>query len=304
MATELTYTDDDLRVAVARSANWHEVMRALGLPTTSAGKIRIVRRQVEQLGLDTSHFRGKRRWTDSQLRQAVIGCHTWNDVLTALGLTPGDSDARTRVKAQAIRLGLDISHLGRSRPDGSPPAMKPALRHLRDAGSALAATWFALCGCPVSWPLEPAIYDLIAVTPTGLQRVQVKTTTQLTKDGWLVSVGRRPYSPGNRVSAIPYDPDDIDLFFIVDGDLTMYVIPSRVLAGRVRILLRSYAAYIVGNAAGYLRDRAVQSGNPRPPFPMTRTSSTARLHEIHRRERRRPMGSSVSSGVTSRPFFA
>jgi hypothetical protein len=256
MTPERAYTDDDLRAVVPKSANWHEVMRALGLPTTSAGRIRAVRRHVDNLGLDTSHFRGKRRWTDAQLRQAIIGCHAWNDVLAFLGLTPGDSDARTRVKAQAIRLGLDISHLGRPRPEGNPSAMRPILGHLRDAGSALAASWFALCGCLVSWPLEPAIYDLIVTTPAGLQRVQVKTTTGMTKDGWSVTVGRRPYSPGNRVSAIPYDPDDLDLFFIVDGDMTMYVIPSRVLAGRVRVLLRSYTEYIVGNAAGYLSGHA------------------------------------------------
>ena len=48
------------------------------------------------------------------------------------------------------------------------------------------------------------------------------------------------------------DPDEIDLFFIVDGDMTMYLIPSRAIAGRVRILLRTYQKYIVGNASGLL----------------------------------------------------
>ena len=32
----------------------------------------------------------------------------------------------------------------------------------------------------------------------------------------------------------------------------MYLIPSRVIAGRVIILLRTYAKYIVGNAAGLM----------------------------------------------------
>jgi hypothetical protein len=44
----------------------------------------------------------------------------------------------------------------------------------------------------------------------------------------------------------------IDWLFIVDGDLTMYLIPSRVMAGRVAILLRTYADYIVGSAAGFM----------------------------------------------------
>jgi len=33
----------------------------------------------------------------------------------------------------------------------------------------------------------------------------------------------------------PYDHEEIELFFIVDGDLNFYLIPSLVLAGRVAI---------------------------------------------------------------------
>ena len=96
----------------------------------------------------------------------------------------------------------------------------------------------------------PGPYDLLVSAPDGIQRVQVKTTTLNTKDGWMVQVARRPYSMGNNALPIPYDPDEIDLFFIVDGDLTMYVIPMIAVAGRMRILLRSYKKYIVGNASG------------------------------------------------------
>lgn len=64
-----------------------------------------------------------------------------------------------------------------------------------------------------------------------------------------MQVGRRPYSVGNRGPLVPSDPDLIDLFFILDGDLTMYVIPSRVIAGRVAILLNNYSEYVVGSAA-------------------------------------------------------
>lgn len=88
--------------------------------------------------------------------------------------------------------------------------------------------------------------------PDGLKRVQVKTTTFRSKDGWLVQIGRRPYSIGNNALLVPYDPEIIELFFIVDGDLAIYLIPSRVIAGRVQILLRTYSKYIVGNAAGLM----------------------------------------------------
>ncbi|HEY6315703.1 MAG TPA: hypothetical protein VIY52_33510 [Streptosporangiaceae bacterium] len=38
----------------------------------------------------------------------------------------------------------------------------------------------------------------------------------------------------------------------MDGDLTIYLIPSKIIAGRVAILLRTYTKYIVGNAAGLM----------------------------------------------------
>jgi len=42
----------------------------------------------------------------------------------------------------------------------------------------------------------------------------------------------------------------VDFFFVLDGDLNIYLIPARVIAGRVTIVLRSYSRYITGNAAG------------------------------------------------------
>ena len=86
----------------------------------------------------------------------------------------------------------------------------------------------------------------------GLCRVQVKTTTHYSKNGWMITVGRPSIFHPQGAPLIPYDPDLIDYFFMVDGDLKMYLIPSRVIAGRVRILLRTYAKYVVGNASGLL----------------------------------------------------
>jgi hypothetical protein len=223
-------------------------MRELGLCTTSAGAIRIIKRHVTRLGLDTSHFTGQRRWSDVQLRVAVAGAQTWWEVFTQLGRTSYNHDDRVRVKAHAVRLGLDLSRLDGQA--GETPAryeLEPDVKHLRDAGTAIAAMWFLLCGCNASIPIEPTIYDLLASTPDGIKRVQVKTTTYKSKDGWTVVVGRRPYSVGNREPLVPYDPDLVDLFFVLDGDLTMYLIPSRVLAGRVTVLLRNYSKYVVGD---------------------------------------------------------
>jgi hypothetical protein len=60
--------------------------------------------------------------------------------------------------------------------------------------------------------------------------VQVKTTTFHSKDGWMVSVGHHPDGHSKKGHLLAYDPDEIDLFFIVDGGMTMYLIravPSR-----------------------------------------------------------------------------
>jgi hypothetical protein len=155
-----------------------------------------------------------------------------------------------------MRLGLDLTRLENSIASSPGPAeIKPDLRYLRDAATSIASSWFSLCGFNVAIPLEPAVYDLLVSMPDEIKRVQVKTTTYKSKDGWMIQVGRRPYSIGNNARLIPYDPELIDLFFIVDGDLSLYLIPSMVIAGRVGLLLRTYTRYIVGNAAGLMTSR-------------------------------------------------
>jgi hypothetical protein len=94
--------------------------------------------------------------------------------------------------------------------------------------------------------------DLLVSTPEGIQRVQVKTTTHYGSDGWSAGVGRRPYSIGNRERLVPYHPELIGLFFVMDGDLNIYLLPGQVIAGRVGILLRRYEKYVVGSAAGLM----------------------------------------------------
>ena len=243
-----TWSDAQLVSAVAASKSWRGVMRELGLCVTSAGSIRIVKRRVAKLGLNTSHFTGQRRWSDAQLRRAVASSYSWPELFLELGLH-GNADDRTRVKAHGARLGLDLSRLdGRAKGAGARPEFKPDMKHLREAGTSIAAMWFLMCGYNTSLPMEPTLYDLLVSMPDGIKRVQVKTTTYH-QHGWLVQVGRRPYSVGHRERLVPYDPDLVDYFFILDGDLIMYVIPSRVIAGRVQILLSNYSEFVVGSAA-------------------------------------------------------
>ena len=44
----------------------------------------------------------------------------------------------------------------------------------------------------------------------------------------------------------------------------MYLIPSRVVAGRVQILLRTYSNYIVGNASGLVVSRQARHNISHP----------------------------------------
>ncbi len=248
-----SWADTDLVNAVAVSRSWRGVMRKLGLCVTSTGTIRVVKRRVAVLGLDTSHFTGHRTWSDAALRRAAGQAYSWNELFGAMGIKSRSGDERTRIKAHALRLGLDLSHLSDQAKDvPSQPVPEPAIKNLREAAAALAACWFSLCGFGAAIPIEPAVYDLLVSTPAGIKRVQVKTTTYKSKAGWQVVVGRRPYSVGNREPLVPYDPELIDWFFIVDGDLNIYLIPSQVIAGRVVILLRTYSKYIVGSAAGLM----------------------------------------------------
>jgi PD-(D/E)XK endonuclease len=251
MTTERTWTDDSLRTAVAAATSWRGVMRELGLNPSNGGVTRTIRGHAARLGLDYSHFRANRSWSDAALRQAITESRTWAEALTTLGLSGSAGGERTLIRGHAVRLGLDISHLGQPAPPGPAASqLEPHLTNLRFAAESLAAAWFALRSCGVAFPVVPSPYDLLISASEGIQRVQVKTTTRNTKDGWEVQVARRPYSVGNNALTVPYNPEDVDLFFIVDGDLTMYVIPMIAIAGRMRILLRTYKKYIVGNAAG------------------------------------------------------
>lgn len=157
--------------------------------------------------------------------------------MARLGLA--DESYKDTLKGHAARLGIDVSHLDPTRPVATPSpwSMTPAEKHLRRAGSLIAATWFTLCGHDVAWPLEPARYDLLVTSDVVTRRVQVKTTTVRTGQSWtawLSSTGR---------SRRTYDPDEIDDFFVVTADLDAYLIPVAVVGGLQAIVLSTYSTY-------------------------------------------------------------
>lgn len=253
IAPKYTWSDAELADAVRVSACWRDVVRALGLTTTSEGVMRRVRRHTARLGLDVSHFKGTRTWDDAQLKCAVADGRSWDDVFASLGLRTPTKGTRVRITGHAVRLGLDLSHLTTKSVKASQPSgWRIDQMRLRDAALPVAAAWFMVRGCTVSLPIEQAVYDLLVHSVDGISRVQVKTTTTKGRERGQVTVSRRPYSVGNLARRLPYDPEVINYFFIVDGDYDMYLIPSRVIAGRVAVQLRTYSEYIVGNASGIL----------------------------------------------------
>jgi len=239
------YSDGELASAVAESHSWRGVLRYLGLPATSASALRTARADADQLGLNYEHFRGSRTWTEEQLRNAVSQSRTWEQVCQALGLSGGATTAHLR--GHATRLGYDFSHF-RSRQRG-PIALaevhKPDLTRLPRTGALLAAAWFELCGYSVAWPLEPCRYDLLASMDDRTERIQVKTTRHRSGASWIVRLAT------TRKVVHTYDPDEIDYFFVVDGDFNLYLIPIHVVGGLHNIQLSAYTDFRVrGFTAG------------------------------------------------------
>lgn len=198
--------------------------------------MRSVRLRADTLCLDYTHFTGQRRWTDERLAHAVQTSQSWSQVADVLGLKGGSS--HVVVKAHAIRLGLDIAHMGpqqRDKPSIVPDPC-PDLAHLPRAGSMLAAAWFTLCGHDVSWPLEPCRYDLLVVIDKPVT-VQVKTARVRANKTWVAKIS----SSGTERRT--YDPDEIDYFFIIDGELNYHLIPVAVVGGFNATHLSMYTDY-------------------------------------------------------------
>ena len=234
------YSDAQLADAVSGAHSWRGVLRRLGLPAHSSSALRTARTRAAELGLDVAHFTGQRRWTDDQLATAIRAGRSWAEVLDQLGLARTSGSARASLKAHAARLNLAVGHLdeGSATRSAVPTAGPAGVTHLNRAGPLLAASWFALRGYDVAWPLEPARFDLIVTRGGEVLRVQVKTTTSKANGSWVVRIS------SNRPSGtVVYTPDEVDHFFVVDGDLTCYLIPLRIVGGFQVIYLRRYTAF-------------------------------------------------------------
>jgi PD-(D/E)XK endonuclease len=168
--------------------------------------------------------------------------------MDGLGLADSGGNVRA-VRTHAARLGLDTSRLTRQPPPSpSSPPPRPQVTNLRTAGPTLAAAWFMLCGYQVLWPLEPCRYDLAVTCGAQFQRVQVKTATYQNDRTYVAHLSNsRPNGH------LLYDVDEIDCFFVIDGDLNAYLIPHGDVSGYKSIYLRHYRNYLVSERGNWLQ---------------------------------------------------
>jgi hypothetical protein len=115
-----SWTDDDLRAAVAQCKNLYQVSKMLGI-IPGKRTYALLRRHIARLGIPADHLppversqRLRRTWTDDDLRAVVAASMTLSQVLRALGYKPSGGMHRLVAK-KIVNLGIDTSHfLGRS----------------------------------------------------------------------------------------------------------------------------------------------------------------------------------------------
>jgi hypothetical protein len=241
-----------LAAAVESCRSWRQVLVKLGLsPNRHARRLRD---RCDEWNIDYSHFR-YHVFTDEQLVEVLGSAATWAEALSRLGYTADSGSARATIRKHARRLGLPAPEFAVGPvATGGTISLTPLRSQLRSAGPMLIATTCLLAGHRISWPLEPAPYDLLVDTGAERLRVQVKTCTRLMGGSWNCSVTRSEYAGGaSGKRRAWYSPDEIDVFAIIDGDGQIYWIPIGDIIGQTSLSLRRYGAYRVG-AYGDLHD--------------------------------------------------
>jgi hypothetical protein len=113
-----TWTDDQLRAAVAIASSLSAVLRALKL---KPGSRRYIQDQIRRLGIDASHFKTgneKQLCTDEQLRELVQTSRTTTEILQKLGVEQ-HSNNFYKVRRRIGLLDLDTSHFVRARSENT-----------------------------------------------------------------------------------------------------------------------------------------------------------------------------------------
>ena len=128
-----TWSDEQLRDAVAQSRCMSHVLRRLGLRPVG-GNYATIRTHITRLGLDTSHWgRSKWRTVDRQsVEEAVRQSDSIASAIAKIGW-PANTTTRRRFRALVALYGLDTGHfLGQASHRGKqyPERVRPAAHYL------------------------------------------------------------------------------------------------------------------------------------------------------------------------------
>jgi hypothetical protein len=72
-----------------------------------------------------------------------------------------------------------------------------------------------------------------------------------------VRIGHCPDGSPKAADLICYTAEEVDSFFVVDGDLRLYLIPAAAIAGKTTLSLRGFSEFVVGDASSLM-----DSGDP------------------------------------------
>lgn len=106
-----------------------------------------------------------------------------------------------------------------------------------DAGLGIAIGYFTTIGHGVLIPLtDSQDYDLV-IDDGSLKKVQVRTTTDLTKHGkYRVQLSVKGGNKSRNTVKV-FDPKLVDLLFVVTGAGARYLIPSQTIAAKHQLTL-------------------------------------------------------------------
>lgn len=251
----MTATRTELAALVARGLSQRAIARELGV------SLKVVQTLLTRFELRTTATSGPpRTFTDEALQQAVSAATSWESLRLALATPDGVTPGHRSVRVAAERLQLDTSHF-----TGHPGLLPVQAAAALPVGASplsdqfaefMAASWHAANGARVSLTTG-ARYDLVADYGGQLQRVQVKRAGfRSSGTSWIANLTTQRYSAdGNQTAngrrvVLPYAPDEVDEFFLVCGDMTMYRVPFEAVAGwKSASLPGRLAAYLVDFSA-------------------------------------------------------
>lgn len=241
MARARTWTDEQLREAVAGAATWADVARSLGLRAEGRNTFRF-RGHAARLGLDVSHLPAARASVEpatspapldsTAVITAVEASPTWAGVLRRLGLNVAPHNYR-RVQEIAAQAGVTLrsGQVSSNEPAALPAPLGAGERSSLVKGAcAEGAVTAALLrvGYNVLNPYAVARYDLVIEGADGFYRVQCKTA-RLEGDALVFSTK----SKGRRYEG------EVDYFGVYEptsGDV--YMVPIEIVGSRQSVALR------------------------------------------------------------------